>query len=35
MTDSRLNYANEYPVEITGPDISAYKKGNVGKVVIK
>jgi predicted deacylase len=30
MTDSRLDYENEYPVEIVGPDISAYKKGNVG-----
>jgi len=30
MADSRLDYANEYPVEITGPDISPYKKGNTG-----
>jgi succinylglutamate desuccinylase len=30
MADSRLDYANEYPVEIVGPDITPLKKGNVG-----
>ena len=28
MNDPRLNYANEYPVEILPPDISGYKKTN-------
>ena len=30
MNDPRLNYANEYPVEILPPDISGYKKTNTG-----
>ena len=30
MNDPRLNYANEYPVEILPPDRSGYKKTNTG-----
>ena len=30
MNDPRLDYANEYPVEISAPDISGYKKTNTG-----
>ena len=30
MSDPRLDYENEFPVEVTGPDISAYKKTNTG-----
>ena len=30
MSDPRLDYFNEYPVEITGPDISCYKKVGTG-----
>ncbi len=28
MNDPRLDYENEFPIEITAPDISAYKKTN-------
>ncbi len=30
MSDPRLDYENEFPVEITGPDITGYKKTNTG-----
>ena len=30
MNDPRLDYANEFPVELTAPDISSYKKTNTG-----
>lgn len=30
MNDPRLNYANEFPVELSPPDISCYKKTNTG-----
>ena len=30
MNDPRLDYANEYPVEISAPDISGYRKTNTG-----
>ena len=30
MSDPRLNYHNEYSVELKAPDISAYKKTNNG-----
>ena len=30
MNDPRLDYANEFPVELTAPDISSYKKSNTG-----
>ena len=30
MTDPKLDYTNEFPVELGNPDISAYKKTNTG-----
>ena len=30
MSDPRLDYENEFPVEVIGPDISGYKKTNTG-----
>ena len=30
MNDPRLDYSNEFPVELTAPDISSYKKTNTG-----
>lgn len=30
MADIRLDYENEFPIQIEAPDISAYKSGNIG-----
>ena len=30
MNDPRLDYKNEFPVELVNPDISPYKKTNTG-----
>ena len=30
MSDIRLDYENEFPVELIAPDITSYKSGNVG-----
>ena len=33
MNDPRLDYANEFPVELTAPDISSYKKTNTESII--
>ena len=30
MHDPKLDYKNEFPVELVNPDISAYKRSNTG-----
>ena len=30
MSDIRLDYENEFPVELIAPDITSYKSGNIG-----
>ena len=35
MNDPKLDYPNEFPVELTPPDISCYKNTNTGPKTTK